>query len=126
CDWPQNVHCQHRQSADPGGDRLHHDNRTAVATDELEPETTEPSSVDETGNDLDSPQFDESIASFVDQNGDVCVHDGPGAMYALMQRSATISDHEQEPIYRRSEVNSIEKVRVRREWWPIISEQSPI
>lgn len=68
-------------------------------------------------NDLEQPAFDESIASFIDQNGDVYVHDGPGGLYSLIERTAAISDHDKPIVFRSAPsaalvaaVNSIEKV----------------
>ena len=88
--------------------------------DELDGEnvTESTASVEYLGtNDLDQPQFDESIASFVDQNGDVYVHDGPGGLYSLIERTASISDHDQPTTaygsnnnVNPSSINSIEKV----------------
>ena len=57
-------------------------------------------------NDLDQTQFDESIASFIDQNGDVYVHDGPGGLYSLIEGTSTIADHDRPLIYQSSSSSS--------------------
>lgn len=126
CDWPQHVSCQSELS--PSLEAPESEKRKSLSSDTLpnadsalnrerdESSSVTESSVDEYGsNDLDQPTFDESIASFIDQNGDVYVHDGPGGLYSLIERTSAISDHDKPILYDSSalgtaKVNAIEKV----------------
>lgn len=101
CDWPQNVDCSQgpRNSYTGANDILYTQEKansvnSSTRAANLEGDyVTEPPPSASYDNDLDGAQFDESIASFVDTNGDVYVHDDPGGLYPLIQRSSSISDH---------------------------------
>lgn len=146
CDWPQNVICQSDSSFADGADKspsllgkgnkddddFHRKQKRPemvageqkkkkkkpVTKEEESSFSTESSVEDDFGsNDLEQPAFDESIASFIDQNGDVYVHDGPGGLYSLIERTAAISDHDKPIVFRSAPAatltataNSLEKV----------------
>lgn len=143
CDWPSNVLCHslYESSADekassvkddddiqrdhsppPVRNNVVHQKKSEVVVKKKKPVKNEESSFstessveeDFGSNDLEQPAFDESIASFIDQNGDVYVHDGPGGLYSLIERTAAFSDHDKPIVFRSaplsSAVNSIEKV----------------
>lgn len=143
CDWPSNVLCHfesngrektsstkedediQRDSAPVRGkNRVQQkkleklvDKKNAVKVEESSFSTESSVEEDFGSNDLEQPAFDESIASFIDQNGDVYVHDGPGGLYSLIERTAAISDHDKPIVFRSAPaaalVNSIEKVSKR-------------
>lgn len=112
CDWPQNVDCTQKYHIGYSGenDILHNINKVNSSESDSEEINTQSPDVDYAQNDLDNPEFDESIASFVDQNGDVYVHDDPDGLYKLLSQNTAISDHSKQIFNIPTLHNEIEKV----------------
>lgn len=115
CDWPQNVDCTVNMTSsvatnfnilsennDEFKNMIIELNKTIKMTDnnngknESSTEKSITINFDYGNNDIDNTDSDESIASFVDTNGEVFVHDDDtpnGPSYSLLERTNFISDN---------------------------------